>query len=231
MRQLLCIVGLMATTAWAKSPGPSLEEALDSGGEVTPPSTERCSAWDLVGGVQLPERPELYARANADSVWGTPTMIQTIQQVAQEMAWQLPDADPIYIGDISQRRGGYFDGHKSHRGGVDADIGLYVEDGRQLQRFVDVYPNDFDAKANWILIRTLLETGNVERIYLDESLIRSLRRYVAAHEGLSQEEVYRIFPPQGTARTWEMTGIVQHVGGHRNHMHVRVLCEDGTQAR
>lgn len=231
MRFLFCIVAFTAGTALAKSPGPSLEDALDSGGEVEATSTERCSAWDLVGGVQLPERPELYTRANPDSVWGTPTMAATLQQVAQELAWQLPDADPIYIGDISQRRGGYFDGHKSHRGGVDADVGLFVDNGQQLQRFVDVYPNDFDAHANWVMIRSLLETGNVERIYLDESLIRVLRRYVAAHEGLSQEEVYRIFPPQGTTGTWGMTGIVQHVGGHRNHLHVRVLCDDGTQPR
>lgn len=232
---MLLLLASLLSSAWARTPGPDLEgvvepieKAEDTGGSAggTP-----CSDQYLRNGVQLPERPGLYVINIADAAWGTPLMIETLIRVAEEMAWQLPDADPFVVGDISTARGGFLSGHRSHRGGVDADLGIYAKGGRQSPRgFQDLAPNELDAKATWTFIRSLLDTGSVDRMYLDQSLINVLRRYVREEEGLSQEEVDRIFPPPGTPRTWAMTGVVQHVAGHRNHLHLRVLCDNGVPA-
>ncbi len=195
-------------------------------------AAEACTDQYLRDGVQLPERPGLYTMSAPGSAWGTSLMVDTILRVAEEMAWQLPDADPFIVGDISHKRGGYFEGHRSHRGGVDADLGIYAKGGKQDPRgFQDLSVAEFDAHATWIFIRTMLDTGNVDRIYLDQSLINVLRKHVREEEGLSQEEVDRIFPPSGTPRVWAMTGVVQHVAGHRNHIHLRVLCDNGVPAQ
>lgn len=234
MRVLIPLIALLSTSALARSPGPLLEDEYDTGLalEDDGPLGPACSSQFLRDGEQLADMPGLYVRLNPDAAWATPTMAATLLTAAEAMAWQAPDADPFSIGDISHRYGGAFGGHKSHRAGVDADIGLWSGDGRQSTvGFTELSPSDFDARTNWLFIRALLETGNIDRIYLDESLIRELRRYTAKVEGLSQEDVDRIFPPLGAPRTWAMTGIVQHIPNHRNHMHVRVLCEDGQQAR
>lgn len=228
------LIALM-TGAWARSPGPVLEEVVDTGvaeGDTGFSGGVACSDQYLRDGVQLPERPGLYVLIQPSASWGTALMADTILRVAEELAWQLPDADPFLVGDLSWQRGGHFEGHRSHRGGVDADLGIYAKGGRQNARgFQDLSPAEFDAKANWVFIRALLDTGNVDRIYLDQSLINVLRKYVREEEGLSQEEVDRIFPPSGTPKVWAMTGVVQHVAGHRNHIHLRVLCDNGVPAQ
>ncbi len=232
---MLPLIISLLSSAWARSPGPELDEVVETdSAEVDTgfAGGEACSDQYLRDGVQLPERPGLFTVSSSSAAWGTSLMVDTILRVAEEMAWQLPDADPFIVGDISHPRGGYFDGHRSHRGGLDADLGIYAKGAKQNPRgFQDLSTAEFDARANWIFIRTLLDTGNIDRIYLDQSLINVLRKYVREEEGLSAEEVDRIFPPSGTPRVWAMTGVVQHVAGHRNHIHIRVLCDNGVPAQ
>ena len=231
MRLLSLIAVFAASAAWARSPGPDMEEAADTAVPVVDTGGAPCSDQWLRDGVQLPERPGLFVMVEPSASWGTETMIETILQAAQEMAWQMPDRDPILVGDISWKHGGTFEGHRSHRGGLDADLGIWDLQGQGRTGFRDVAPNQLDAKATWTFLKALLETGNVERIYLDQSLINVLRRYARLQEGLTAEEVDRIFPPPGTPKVWSMTGVVQHVAGHRNHIHLRVLCDDGQQSQ
>ncbi|MEL6345858.1 MAG: penicillin-insensitive murein endopeptidase, partial [Myxococcota bacterium] len=145
---------------------------------VTPP--EKCSSQVLRNGVQLPERQELYAIWDQNKAWATPEMAHAITTGAEEMAWKMPSADPLIIGDISRRYGGHLHGHKSHRAGVDADIGIFTQGGAQPQGgyFVNVTPSTIDYEANWLFWRSMLETGLVDRILLDQSLIDAMRRYL-----------------------------------------------------
>jgi hypothetical protein len=110
---------------------------------------------------------------------------------------------------------------------MDADIGLFVADHRQPHErgFVDVRPSMLDTEATWVLIKTMLDSGRVESILLDQSLIRQLQTYLRQNEILGEDEIERIFPPPGTPRAWEMDGIVRHAAGHRNHFHVRARCD------
>ena len=84
----------------------------------------------------------------------------------------------------------------------------------------------FDAEANWVMIRSLLETGNVERIFLDRKHIQKIRRYLVGEGILTAEEVQRIFPLGVGEQIWEMNGVVHHLPSHHHHIHVRVRCGD-----
>ena len=190
----------------------------------TPP--EQCSTQALRNGVQLPPMTELYRIWNNDKAWGTPEMIQAVVTASEEMAWLMPSADPLIVGDISTRYGGYLHGHKSHRAGIDADIGIFTVGGNQPQGggFEIVTPQTMDYETNWLFWRSLLETGLVDRILLDQKLIDAMREHLIGTGELSYEEAQSIFPPRGTPRLWAMTGVFQHAPGHANHIHLRVLC-------
>lgn len=190
----------------------------------TPP--EQCSKQALRNGVQLPPMGELYRIWNDEKVWGTPEMVQAVVTASEEMAWLMPSADPLIIGDISTRYGGYLHGHKSHRAGVDADIGIFSVGGHQPQGggFEHITPQTMDYEANWMFWSSLLETGLVDRILLDQKLIDAMRDHLIDSGELSYQEAQEIFPPRGTPRMWAMTGIFQHAPGHANHIHLRVLC-------
>lgn len=212
-------------TAAAQSMGPWLDAALpaassDSGEGLT----VDCPENHLSGGVRLPPAPDLYRIIDADRTWGRPEMIELITRTAEEMAWLRPHAGPIIVGDISRRYGGLLDGHKSHRAGVDADLGLYWGNGRtQVGGFPNGKPDDLDVETTWLLIRSMLDTGLVERILLDQALIDRLKRYTILSGELSRDEAERIFP-EPNQRHWTDIGIVHHVPNHREHIHVRVLC-------
>ncbi|MFT4974585.1 MAG: hypothetical protein ACI8S6_000468 [Myxococcota bacterium] len=187
---------------------------------------EHCSNQVLRGGVQVPDRPELYSYWDAKKAWGTPEMIHAVTVASEEMAWLMPHADPIVIGDISQKFGGLLSGHKSHRGGVDADIGIFTTGSKQPDSggFTGVTPSNIDYEANWLFWRSLLETGLVDRILLDQPLIDAMRGWTVAEGELSAAEALEVFPPRGTPRIWAMTGVFQHAVNHHHHIHLRVLC-------
>ena len=190
--------------------------------------TEHCSNQVLRGGVQMPHRPELYKLWDNKKAWATPEMAHAVTASAAEMAWLMPQADPLIIGDISHRYGGVLSGHKSHRGGVDADIGIYSVGGKQPDRggFETVTPQTMDYEANWLFWRSLLETGLVDRILLDQKLIDAMREWTVREGELSEAEALAVFPVRGTPRIWAMTGVFQHAINHHHHIHLRVLCGD-----
>lgn len=188
-----------------------------------------CSDQYLTAGVQLPELPIFYSRHSPGLEWGSALMIDTIVSVSRHMRWLIPGGSPIGIGAISRERGGTLSGHKTHRGGVDIDIGIYSTGAVQNPRGFHSPGAEFDVAANWGLIAALLDTGNVEFILLDGAHIARLRAYTVRMGLLTADEVESIFPTG--AHPWERTGIVRHAARHDNHLHVRVLCGDGSRAQ
>lgn len=178
---------------------------------------------------QLPERPDLYTLANPQNAWGAAYMGDLLVAAAEEMAILLPDADPILIGDISRRGGGQLTSHISHQQGIDADLGLYQKGGKQgTIGFSDLTASNIDYEASWLLIKSLLDSGRIEFILLDGRVISLLRDWTVENGRLTRDEALRIFPKEGTPRLWEQTGYVRHAANHRDHIHVRVRCEDGS---
>ena len=184
-----------------------------------------CSNQRLLYGEKLPENKELYKVWHPTRAYGTPRMIDTLTQMAEDVSWEHPDADPIVIGDLSSKYGGKLRGHKSHRGGSDADIGIFWGDGRQhMIGFMNVTAKDFDAKTNWTMVKSLLNSGSVERILVDQTLVNALRRHVISTGELGRDEAYLTFPTSTTNSVWMRGGVVHHHSGHRHHFHVRTYC-------
>ena len=185
-----------------------------------------CSDQFLEVGDVLPDLPLFYNRTQPEHSWGTAEMLSVLMDTGRHMRWLLPEASALTIGDISARHGGFLSGHLSHRGGVDADVGIFRAGAWQDPRGFTKLGNDFDVEANWALISTLLDTGKIDFLLLDQSHINRLKAYTLQKGLLTQEEVDAIFP---SARAWEHPGVVRHAPNHLDHVHVRVLCSDGSR--
>lgn len=223
---------LSSLSAFAAPMGPSMEapREIQEEEEVQDTGVYGCSDQYLQDGRSLPDLPLFYVRAQPGASWGTAEMVDLIVETGRHMSWVMPGASPFVVGDISNPGGGAIYGHKSHRGGVDVDIGLYKKGGWQNPRGFDrLSPSELDLEATWMLISTMLDSGMVDFILLDQGHIRALRAYTQKKGLLTAEEAERIFPVEGTPGLWERSGIVRHAPGHQDHVHVRVLCGDGTR--
>jgi hypothetical protein len=187
------------------------------------PSCEEVYPFQLV---QLPERPGLYRLAQPQHAWGTSALVAAIEQASARVAIEYPEADPLYVGDLSSQKGGPLPPHITHSDGRSADIGLYADGGGQPRvAFHELTPLELDFELTWTIIDTFLSTGQVEHILLDQTLIDALRDWLTDTGRLEAQETARIFPPEGTQRLWAMTGILRPAANHRDHMHVRFRCE------
>lgn len=228
---MLLFTALLASAA---SYGPEIEgqREIQETEEIRDTGVFGCSDQYLDEGTLLPDLPLFYARAQPDASYGSAEMVDLIVSAGRHMSWVLPSASPFVVGDISHARGGPISGHKSHRGGIDADIGIYKKGGWQHPRgFTTLSPSELDVEATWTLVSTLLDSGMVDFILLDQGHIRVLKAYTLKKGLLTEEEAERIFPAEGTRGVWERTGIVRHAPNHPDHIHVRVLCGDGTKAQ
>ncbi len=99
-------------------------------GAATTGSDQRARAYGgyakgcLAGGVQLPQTGPTWQamRLSRNRNWGHPVTIDFIRDLSARAA-QQPGWNGLYIGDISQPRGGpMLTGHRSHQIGLDIDI-------------------------------------------------------------------------------------------------------------
>jgi murein endopeptidase len=193
---------ILAATSWASDP--SAAAAVEGA---------RC---------QLPDAPGLYERWDPARSWGTCALVSAVEQVAERVSLALPLADPLLVGDISRRGGGPMPGHSSHDRGVDVDIGLFMDDGRQpLGGFVPLRPSQLDVKSTWVLIRTAFDTGQVQFALLDQGHIDRLRAYALDELALDPNVVERMFPT--TPERKGEFGVIRHAPSHRDHVHFRFV--------
>ena len=205
--------------------GPFPAELEEYGERVMVIDSIPCSRSNLIDGVQLPHSPENYKIRNPNKAWGTRSMINVIRTATEEVSWYIPEADPLFIGDISTEKGGKLGTHLSHKGGSDADIGIYWGKGKQSPYgLVTVSPERFDARTNWVLIRSMLNDKNFERILVDQKLVDKLREYVIREGELSIDEARYVFPKKMHGSIWLREGVVHHHPGHKHHFHVRTHC-------
>lgn len=125
----------------------------------------------------------------------------------------------VLITSISKRRGGKFDPHRSHQSGRDVDIGLLAFPG--FANGEKAHGAIADWGATWTLIREFINSGEVERIFLEYRLQKKL--YEAAKAtGESDRQLRWLFQyPNGPKRAG---GIIRHEPGQVRHFHVRWRC-------
>ncbi len=145
--------------------------------------------------------------------WGTEETIDFIVTAIEAVEARYPGSPRLVIGDLSNPKGGRLNRHRSHQAGRDADIGFYFQRG-EVSSFLAPRKKDLDLPRTWALVRALVTETDVERIFVDRSLIAVLYQHALA-EGEDRSWLNDIF-----GRTSEK-GIIQHERRHKDHLHVR----------
>lgn len=164
---------------------------------VGPPNDGR-----LIGGLPFPEGPTWSLPADRSRAFGTGETLVGVLAALDSYAAKYPDAAPIQLGELSARRGGPIYGHQSHQTGRDIDIRLVV----------DKAGDRFDGERNWLLVKTLIDSGDVVAIFLNRSQQVWLRAAAEADVGVMEAEAYFM--------------TIRHEPGHTIHVHVRFRCPD-----
>ena len=172
----------------------------------------------LAGGVELPETgPSWQAmRLSRNRNWGHPDAIAYIKRLSarvQELGWPR-----LYIGDISQPRGGPMrSGHRSHQLGLDIDIWLRRPSKGLLSRAQREkigsprVVSGLEVNSNWTrehhrVLKAAASDPGVARIFVN----RAIKRAMCWDE------------PQGGDRSWLRK--IRPWFGHDAHFHVRLNC-------
>ena len=123
----------------------------------------------LLNPVPFPEGAFWKVREPRES-WATHETIDFVVTAIEAVEARYPGSPRLVIGDLSNPEGGRIDRHRSHQAGRDADIGLYYRSG-EVQDFRTARPKELDATRTWALVRALVTDTDIERIFIDLSLI------------------------------------------------------------
>ena len=172
-----------------------------------------------------------------DAHWGTPELIQLIEEAALKVDAQAPFGFPLVVGDLSAKRGGKIPRHSSHRTGRDVDFLWYVttpagapvrnpgfisvgSDGLALVPGSGEYLR-LDVHRQWLLFKALLTsaTARVQWLFVSREV-----------EALITE--YAMCRGEPLDLIWYAESVMQQPtdgAPHADHVHVRLACS-GTQA-
>lgn len=167
---------------------------------------------ELVDGLPMPEGRHWELRTHRHRVYGTTSTIRALVSVFGEYGRRFVDAPPVRVGDLSARHGHTLPPHRSHQTGRDVDIFYVRSDG--LKRGY-LTRERFDAEKNWFLVRRLIDTGEVQSIFM----AHRLRRWI---EQVAARELPR-------ARVREYMALITGDRDHKTHMHVRFRCMPGNR--
>ncbi|MDC1297305.1 penicillin-insensitive murein endopeptidase [Octadecabacter sp.] len=174
------------------------------------------------GAVQLPETGPTWQamRLSRNRNWGQPVLIDYVQDLSR-FAATLPGWEGIYVGDLSQPRGGpMLTGHASHQIGLDADIWMLPPDRLNLNR---------QERENLSSISMRRERGAFTNSSWTEQHMQVLR---AAASDPRTARVF-VFPGAKVAMCDWATGDRSWLNkirpwyGHHYHFHVRLTCPAG----
>jgi len=166
----------------------------------------------LLNPMRFPEGPFWTVR-NPGETWGTDETIDCVVTAIEAVEARYPGSPRVVVGDISDPSGGRLNRHRSHQTGRDADIGFYYRRG-EVDSFLTARKKDLDLPRTWGLVRALVTETDVDRIFVDRSLIAVLYAQAVA-EGEDRGWLNDVFGRSGGK------GIIQHERRHKDHLHVR----------
>lgn len=168
-----------------------------------------------------PQESEALRVRREERAYGTRRTVQMLEAAVADVKGRWPDAPALMVGDLSAHRGGKLRPHRSHQSGRDADVSYYHRGNVTTRDFYEMTPETFDAVKNWHLSKTLIDTGEIEYIFIDYRLQKVLYEY-ALSIGYTPEMLKPLIQyPNGRN---ERRGIIRHVPGHANHFHFRFTC-------
>jgi len=174
-------------------------------------ATSRAGSWvaDKVWGggspavnVEMPadsQQPPRWRRVRFGN-YGTDAMIKGLLAVGADMG--KLGAPTLLLGDISQKGGGSFRGHLSHKIGKDVDI-FFITDSR----------GRFDPVWNLKLAATAVKDMNVTIIFVDTRMKNAMERTYASSRDLSPAERIDMSRALSKMQFWP---------GHDTHFHIRI---------
>jgi penicillin-insensitive murein endopeptidase len=223
-RLLLCLFAALALAlpASAQPLAKQLFGAETTGSPHRPAAFGGYSRGCLAGGVQLPETGPTWQamRLSRNRNWGHPEVIDFIEDLSAFAARQ-PGWRGLYIGDISQPRGGPMtSGHRSHQLGLDVDIWMLPAtrldlsprareniSSISLRRANGAFVNDNWSEAHHRIIREAAKDRRVARIFV----------FPGAKVRMCNDET-------GNRRYLRK---IRPWWGHHYHFHVRLTCPRG----
>jgi penicillin-insensitive murein endopeptidase len=215
---------LLAAPAVAAEPAKNLFGARHAPADMAPAPVGGYARGCLAGAVELPETGPAWQamRLSRNRNWGHPNVIAFIERLgatAQAIGWPR-----LYVGDISQPRGGPMrGGHISHQTGLDVDIWFRRPEQRllsQREREKIASPSVVAAdrrsvNGSWTaahheIVKAAARDPAVARIFVNAAIKREL----------CDSE------PPGAHRAW--LAKVRPWWKHSSHFHVRLSCPAGT---
>lgn len=178
----------------------------------------------LAGGVQMPLDGTTFRLRRPQNAWGKPLMVEALQAASTAVQASFPLGATVMIGDLSKNGGGCLPPHKSHRGGLDVDVGYYLRGGVEPKTLADATGETLDADRSWQFLKALLASGRVQYAFVHYKLQPAL--YDAAlRAGETPESLHKLIqyprPPEKVLET-----PIRHLDGHDDHVHLRLTCGD-----
>jgi len=181
-------------------------------------SIGRAARGALYGGVELAESEGIVHAGGY--AWGTANSVRALERAVRQVRACFPDTPRLFVGDLSREHGGWLGPHASHQAGLDADVGyFYVGPPLWYQRAT---AKNLDVPRTRLVLKTLIEGGNVEMIFIDRSVQNLLRRQ--PNEPTSDDLLDETWF-EGPLRR---EAIIRHAWGHATHFHVRFKDPDAT---
>jgi penicillin-insensitive murein endopeptidase len=196
--------------------------SASAGSSQTPASFGGYARGCQAGSEQLPETGPTWQamRLSRNRNWAQPQTVYFVQDLSRFAATQ-PGWEGLYVGDMSQPRGGpMLSGHRSHQTGLDVDVWMLPPDRLNLSRSAretlssismrranGAYTNDRWTPAHMNIMREAASDPRVARIF--------------------------VFPGAKVAMCNAATGDrswlrkIRPWWGHHYHFHVRLNCPRG----
>ena len=216
----------ISAPAMGEQPAKYLFGAKKGPAKMIPASYGSYAKGCIGGAVELPETGAGWQamRLSRNRNWGHPSAISFIQRLSvkvQGIGWP-----GLYIGDISQPRGGPMrSGHRSHQLGLDIDIWLRRPGTKALSRkarerissHVVTTRNGMGVNKYWTpqhhqVLKAAASDPSVARIFV----------HAAIKQAMCSAE------PEGAGRAWLRK--IRPWYGHNAHFHVRLNCPLGSVA-
>ena len=224
-RSILCLALLMPAPAMAEKLANKLFGAKDYPSQQQPMPIGSYARGCGAGLVQLPETGPTWQamRLSRHRNFGHPVMIGFLQDLSANAA-AIGWGKGLYIGDISQPRGGPMtSGHASHQIGLDADIwwlapkrlNLSGSERESISSIPMRSADQLSVTGNWNgrareLLKIAASDPRVDRIFVAAAI--KLEICKTAKRG-DKKWLQKIRP----------------VGGHDTHFHVRLKCPKGSR--
>lgn len=224
--KLILIAGLALTgvPAVAQQPAKELFGAARKGTATRSAAFGSYAKGCLAGAKQLAETGPTWQamRLSRNRNWGHPELIDFVQKLSRKAA-QQPGWKGLYVGDLSQPRGGpMLTGHRSHQIGLDADIWMLP-------------PKRLNLSASEREGISSISTRRSKGAYVNKNWTRAHHEIIKA--AAKDKRVARIFVFPGAKvqmckdakgdRRWLRK--IRPWWGHHYHFHVRLSCPKGVK--